>query len=59
MRARVCVHVSNTGAVRDTGEETGPLPFELDLEKKAVFPSCQEAQCYAFKHQSAKTALFF
>ncbi len=37
----VCVCQSNTGAVRDTEEETGLLPFELDLEKKAVFPSCQ------------------
>lgn len=32
---------SNTGAVRDTEEETCLLAFELDLEKKAVSPSCQ------------------
>lgn len=37
----ICVCWSNTGAARDTEEETGLLPFELDLEKKAVFPSCQ------------------
>ncbi len=44
----MCVCRSNTGAVRDAEEETGLLPFELDLEKKAVFPSCQISfNCYA------------
>lgn len=39
----VCVYVcwGDAGAVRATEEEAGLLPFELDLEKKAVFPSCQ------------------
>lgn len=36
-----CVCRSNTGAVRDTEEETCLPAFELDLEKKAVSPSCQ------------------
>ncbi|MED6252702.1 hypothetical protein ATANTOWER_015570 [Ataeniobius toweri] len=53
-----CVCRGNTGAVRDTEEETALLAFELDLEKKAVFASCQiRLTTHAFQLQTAKTVL--